>query len=145
MLGGKDSGIESIQHPWKRYGFAHVFKATDPGDSALDAHAESAVGDTAEFAQVQVPLECLFRQTMLMNALEQKLVRRHALRASDDFSVPFGSEHIDAQRELGTLGIRFHVEGLHLGGIAMHHYRLVELRGQIRLVGRAEISAPFEV
>jgi membrane associated rhomboid family serine protease len=47
-------------------GFAHdVVEAADPGDRALDAHAEAAVRDAAVAAQVQVPLEGFLGQLML--------------------------------------------------------------------------------
>jgi hypothetical protein len=39
----------------------HVIKAADPGYGAFDAHAESGVRHTAELAQIEIPLESVFR------------------------------------------------------------------------------------
>ena len=57
---------------WDR--FSHVVEATDPGDGALDAHAKSAVGDAAEAAQVQVPLEGFPGQIVLVDAAAEQLI-----------------------------------------------------------------------
>jgi hypothetical protein len=39
------SGIDTVQGSGEGDGFADVFKAADPRDSALDAHAEAGVRD----------------------------------------------------------------------------------------------------
>src|SRR5512146_323686 len=49
--------IQPVQHAREGNGFAHVFQAANPGDHALDAHAESGVGHAAVLAQVEIPLE----------------------------------------------------------------------------------------
>src|SRR5271166_6098286 len=119
--------IQPVQHARKRYGLAHVLEAAYPRHRALDAHAEAGVRHTAELPQVKVPLEGLFRQSMLVNALEQQLVGRHALRAANNFAVALGREHVHAQREVGPLGIGLHVERLYRRRITMHHNRPFEL------------------
>src|SRR5579872_1241231 len=111
--------IKPIQHPRKRNGFADVLEAADPGDRALNAHTEATVRYAAEFAQVEVPLERFFRQAVLVNALQQQIVRCHALRAADNFSVAFGREHVDTKGKIRPLRIGLHVEGLHFGWITM--------------------------
>ncbi len=87
-----------MQHSRKRYRFAHVFEAADPGDDALNPHTEAAMGHAAVLAQVQIPSESLFWQAVLVNSLDKQIVRGHALRAADDFTVAFRCEHVDAQR-----------------------------------------------
>src|SRR5208283_3990336 len=69
-------GIQSVQRPREGNGLSNVLQAADPGHCALNAHAESRVRHTAVLAQVEIPLERLFRQAMLVNALKQKLIRR---------------------------------------------------------------------
>src|SRR5579864_9750721 len=64
--------------------FPDVLEAAYPGHGTLDAHAEAGVGDAAELAQVEIPLERFFGQAVLVDSLEQQLIRTHALRAADD-------------------------------------------------------------
>jgi len=59
----------------KRYRFAHVFEAADPGDDALNPHTEAAMGHAAVLAQVQIPSESLFWQAVLVNSLDKQIVR----------------------------------------------------------------------
>ena len=82
----------------------------------------------AEFAQIEIPLERAFRQAMLANPLQQQFIRSHALRAADDLAVAFRRQHVYAQRQLSTLGVRLHVKRFYLRRIAMHHDWPVELR-----------------
>ena len=105
-----------------------MLQSADPCDGALDAHSKPGMRHAAILAQVKIPLEGLLGQVVLLNSFHQEFVRSGALRAADDFSVAFGSEHVDAEREIGTLRIGLHVEGLHAGGIAMDHDRFVVLR-----------------
>ena len=58
-------------------------------------------------AQVEVPLERLLRQLVLLDALQQQVEVVHALAAADDLAVALGRQHVDAQRELGSLGSGF--------------------------------------
>ena len=102
-------------------------RAADPGDDALDAHAEAAVRHGAVAAQVEVPLERLLRQVVLLDPLQQQIVVVEALAAADDLAVAFGREHVDAERDVGPLGIGLHVERLDRGRIAVHQHRPVEL------------------
>src|SRR5579859_3612224 len=137
--------VEPVQHSRERNCLTNVLEAADPGDGALNAHAEASMRDAAELAQIEIPFESFFGQAVLVNALQQQFVRRHALRAADDFSVAFGGQHINAERELRPLGVGLHVKSLHLCRITMHHHRLVKLRRQVSFIGGAEITAPFEL
>src|SRR5207244_4056747 len=60
--------IQPVEHTWIRNRFADVFELADPGDDALDAHAETAVRNGAVPAEVEVPLERLLRQVVLLDA-----------------------------------------------------------------------------
>src|SRR5438552_3114862 len=82
---------------------------------------------------------------MLADALQQQFIRSHALRAADDLAVAFRRQHVYAQRQLSTLGVRLHVKRFYLRRIAMHHDRPVELRGKISLVRRAQVATPLEL
>src|SRR5688500_15555761 len=101
--------------------------AAHPGRAALYAHAEARVLNRAVTAQVQVPVEGLFRQTVLFYLLLQELKRSGALAAAYDFAVAFGREHIAAQRQFRPLGVARHVEGFDGRRVMMNHDRLVEL------------------
>ena len=49
-----------------------MLESAHPGDDALDAHAEAAVGHGAVATQIEIPLEGLLRQLVLFDALEQQ-------------------------------------------------------------------------
>ena len=57
---------------------------------------------------------------------------------------PSGASTSTQRAYFGSLRVRLHVEGLHGGGIAVHHDGTVELRGDVGLVGRAEVVAVLE-
>src|ERR1700691_490335 len=114
-----------MQHSRERNGLAYMFQATDPGYGSLDAHAEAGVRDAAVLAEIKIPLEGFFGQIVLVDALQEQVVRGHALRSSDDFAITFGGKHVDAEREVGTLGIGFHVERFYTGGVTMDHPRTI--------------------
>ena len=54
--------------------FPQMFHASQPGDHALDSHAEAAVGDGAVLADLQVPLEGFLGQMVLPDAREKQVV-----------------------------------------------------------------------
>src|SRR5271157_4730215 len=137
--------IQPVQRAGEWNCLTHVLQAADPGYGALNTHAESRVGHAAILAQVQVPLERLFRQAVLVNTLHQQLIRSHALRAADDFAIAFGGELVHAEGQIGALWIGLHVERLHHRGITMHHYRTLKLRRDVSLVWRAKVAAVLEL
>src|ERR1700680_4043811 len=104
-----------------------MLQPADPAHDRFNSHAEAAVRHATEFAQVKVPLEGFFGKAVLVNSLHQQIVRGHTLRSADDLSMSFRRQNVDAQREVWPLGARLHVERFYLGGITMHHDRLVEL------------------
>src|ERR1700722_8114885 len=110
-----------MQHARKWNCFADVLEATDPGDGSFDAHAEAGVGDASVLAQIEIPLEGFFGKIVLVDALDQEFVGRHALRSADNFSVAFRSKDVDAKSEFGTDGVGLHVEGFYDGWITMDH------------------------
>src|SRR5664280_3059136 len=122
-----------------------MLQSAYPGHGALDAHAESRVRNAAELAQVEIPLEGLFRQFVLVNALQQQIVGPNALRAADDFPVTLRRKHIHAEGKLRPLRIGLHVERLNRRRIPMHHYWPVELRRDVSLIRRAKVTAPLEL
>ena len=92
-----------MQHARKGNRFAHVLQAADPGYSSLNAHAEAGVRNAAVLAEIKIPLESFFGQIVLVNALQEQIMRGHALRSADDFAVAFGREHVDAESKFRTL------------------------------------------
>src|SRR5207248_9176240 len=88
------SRVQPVQRSGERNRFPDVLQATNPRYRALDAHAETAMGDTTELAQIQIPLERFLRQAMLVNALQQQFIGCHTLRTTDDLAVTLRSEHI---------------------------------------------------
>ena len=62
-------------------------------------------------AQIQVPLEGLFRQVVFAQAFQEQIVIVDALAAADDFAVTFRSDHVEGEGKLGALGVRLHVKG----------------------------------
>src|SRR5438105_9132272 len=104
------SGIHPVKHSRERDSFANMLQAANPRHHPLDSHTETSVRNAAILAQVQIPLEGRFRQSMFADALQQQIVGSHALRASDDFAVAFGGQDVNAQRQLGMVGIWLHVK-----------------------------------
>ncbi len=121
-----------------------MLDAADPGSDALGAHPESAVGDGAVFAEFQIPFEGLFRQSLIVDALEQQVVIADALRAAADFAVALGREQIHGLADLGSTGPRFHVKSLDRARVAVDEDGGIELAGDGRLVRRAKVNAPVE-
>src|ERR1700719_3254983 len=102
-------GIESMQRPGERDCLSYVFQSANPSHSPLDSHAETPMRHAAVFPQIEIPLERLFRQSVLTNALEKHLVGCHALRAANDFAITFRREDVHAQRELRPLRVWLHI------------------------------------
>src|SRR5262249_41526829 len=67
-VGGSGLGIKLPHHPWERNRFADVLEAAEPGERALHAEAEAAVGDGAKSTQVQVPLVVGRVEAIFVNA-----------------------------------------------------------------------------
>ena len=84
-------------------------------------------GTRAVAAQVEVPLERLLRQLVLLDALQQQVEVVQALAAADDLAVALGRQHVDAQRAIGLVRIRLHVERLHRRRVVRDADRPVEL------------------
>src|SRR6266852_3144150 len=66
--------IYPVNHPWEGDDFADVLCATDPSHGALQAQAEAGVRDAAVAAQVQIPLEGLYRQVVLFQSLNKQVI-----------------------------------------------------------------------
>jgi len=54
--GGNILGVDSVHHSWEWDALPDMFFAGEPGDGSCYAEAESAVGDWAEFSEVEVPV-----------------------------------------------------------------------------------------
>jgi len=72
-------------------GLADMFDTTDPGDGTFNPHTKATMWNAAELAQVKIPAIGLFRQAVLMDALEQQVVAGHAFRTADDLAIAFGA------------------------------------------------------
>src|SRR5438067_11951868 len=112
--------IKTGQRPGKRNGLAHMLQAADPRDGPLNSHAKPGMRNAAIFAQIQIPLEGLFRQMVFPDALQQQIIIANALRSANNFAVSFGGKHVHTQGQLRTLRIRLHVKRFHFWGIAEH-------------------------
>ena len=121
-----------------------MLEPADPRDDALDAHAEAAVRDAAEPAQIEVPLERLARELVLLDAAEQQVVVVDALAAADDLAVALGREDVDRERDLGPAVLRLEVEGLDRATGSRSRRPGRRMLGERRFVRAAEVAAPFE-
>ena len=118
--------------------------AGDPGDRALDAHAEPAMGDAPVAPQVDVPLVVFQAQPPFENALLQEVGVVNPLASADDFPIAFGGQQVGAQGHFRPLRVGLHIKGLGPGGVFFHKDRPVELAGDQRLVGCAQVLSPGE-
>ena len=71
---GRGSRVEPVDLARVGDRLAQVRDAADPGDAALDPHAEAGVRDGAVLADVEVPLERLDREAVLADPREQQVV-----------------------------------------------------------------------
>src|SRR5579864_9592 len=62
--------IEPVQHSRKWNRLPNMLQPANPSHCPFDPHAKARVRHAAVFPQVEIPLECLFRQTVFVNALE---------------------------------------------------------------------------
>ena len=123
---GESLRIHLVQHARERNCLPHMVELADPGHGALQAHAEAGVRHAAVLAQIQVPLEGVFRQFVLVDALQQFGVVAHALRSADDFAVALRGQHVHAQGLRQVVGVGLHVKGLHRRRITMNHHGAVK-------------------
>src|SRR5271170_3785987 len=122
-----------------------MLQSAHPRYEALHAHAESGVRYRAELTQIDVPVESLAWKLMFVQALQQQIQVVDALAAADDFAVSLGGDEIDAQGEFRPVRGGLKVEGLDTAGIAIHQDRTIQILGQKRFVGVAEIPAPLNL
>src|SRR5258708_765754 len=135
------SRIYPVNHPWEGDDLADVFGATDPGDSALQAQTETRVGNAAVAAQVQIPLERLYRQVVLFQSLNKQIIVVDTLAAADNLAIALRSEHVEGECQIGPLQVRLHIEGFDGCGIVMNHYRPVKAAGNDGFLVAAEVVA----
>ncbi|MBF8297262.1 MAG: hypothetical protein HW389_3807, partial [Bacteroidetes bacterium] len=90
-----------------------MLKSADPAYCSFEAQSESGVRDGAVPAKIQVPLECLLREIVRFDALQQHVKVIFTLTAAYDLAVPFRGQHIDRQSNLWILGVALHIERLH--------------------------------
>jgi hypothetical protein len=62
------SGVNAVEGAGERDGFTDVVEAADPGNGALDPHAESAVRDAAVAAEVEIPLKSFAGELVLVDS-----------------------------------------------------------------------------
>src|SRR5438034_3385586 len=136
---------EAVEHPWKRDGLTNVFQATDPGHGPFNPHAKARVWKGPILPQVQVPIKRFRRKLVLLDPLSEQLETGSALTASDDLTVAFRSQNINAKGQLGSICIRLHVKSLYLGRIAVNQDRAIILLGKKSFVSTAEITAPLDI
>src|SRR5215471_11275418 len=78
--------VNAVQRARERDCLAQVLQPAEPGHNPLDSHAKPAVRHSTVLAQIQIPLEGRFRQSMFTNAFQQEVVITDALRAANNFA-----------------------------------------------------------
>ncbi len=73
-----------------------MIQAAYPGHSAFDAHAEAGVGNGAVAAEIEVPGKGFEGQVVLLDPFFQQIIRSNTLRTTDDFSIAFRRQYVDA-------------------------------------------------
>src|SRR6202521_4697568 len=133
--------VYPVNHAREGNHLANVLRPANPGYRAFKAQAKTRVRHTAIAPQVQIPLEGFLGQVVFAQALDQQIVIVDALATADDFSVAFGSDHVEGEGEVGALGVGLHVERLDRCGIAMDEHGAVEFVGDESLFVAANIFA----
>ena len=93
--------IHPLDRPREGDRLADVLDAAHPGDHALGAHPKAGVGHGAILAQFQIPFEGFFGQIFVMDAFQQQVGVRDALRAAADLAVAFGGQQVHALADFG--------------------------------------------
>src|SRR5947208_5937056 len=135
--------IHAVNHSREGDDLANVFGAANPGDGTLEAQSEAGMRNATVAPQVEIPLESLFGQFVLLEALEEQVVIVDALAAADDFAIALGGNHVKGESELGALGVRLHVKGFNRSGIVMDQHGAVEGTGDDGFFVAAEVVAEF--
>src|SRR5260370_18460564 len=125
----------------KGYGLANVHRASDPGYSAFQAQTETRVGNAAVAAQVQIPLERLYRQVILFQSFNKQIIVVDTLAAADNLAIALRSEHVKGECQIGTLRVRLHIKGFDGCGIVMNHYRPVKAARNDCILVAADVVA----
>ena len=76
-----------------------MVEPANPLDEPLHAHAEAGVRNRALLAQIEIPVESLFRQMVFLDALPEQVVIGHSLAAADNLAITLGREHVHAGAE----------------------------------------------
>src|SRR5690242_578225 len=135
--------IHAVNHAREGNDLANVFGTANPGDSALEPQSETGMRNATVAPQVEIPLESLFGQVVLVEALEEQVVNVDALAASNDFTIALGSNHVKGESKLGALGVRLHVKGFNRSRIVMDQHGAVEGTGNDGFFIAAEVVAEF--
>src|SRR5262249_16667171 len=121
---------------------AHVRKASDVGDGALEAQAEARVRHAAVAAQVAVPAHRLLVDADLVHAGVEHLEALFALAAADDLA-DAGREHVH-RGDGPAVVVDAHIERLDVLRVVHHDHGLLGvLLGEIALVLGLQVDAPL--
>src|SRR2546430_16033585 len=110
----KVSRPEALEQAGEGDRLAHVVEAAQPGDAALDAHAETGVRHGAVAAEIEVPAEGVERELVPSDLRLEHGGVVLALAAADDLAVALRREHVDAEGEAGVGRDGLQVRGLRL-------------------------------
>src|SRR5690554_2118790 len=127
---------------WNR--FPDVVDATKPCQRPFEAESKPAVRNGPVASQIQIPFEHLLRQSMLADLALQEFEVSGTLPSSDDLAISLRRKNVHTEGQPVVFRIPLHVEGLDLGGIAMHDDGSIEMPGKHRLVASSEIIPPLE-
>jgi len=120
---------------------AQVVDPRDPGHGAFHPQAEARVGHRAVTAQVEEPLVGFLGQAVLLQAAFERLEVHPARAAADDLAVALGGDEVGVEHALGVVGVGFHVERLHRGGVLFDEHGPLEVLADGLFLGRAEVLA----
>src|SRR5579859_3740191 len=101
---------DTIQHARICDGLPNVLQSAHPRDKPFHTHAESTVRHATEFAQIQVPVERLFRQVMLLDPPQQEIVVVNSLSPANHLAIAFRCDYVYTEGQFGTLCIGLEVE-----------------------------------
>ena len=101
--------LEPIDQSRKRDRFAQVTQTADVPNRSFQTKAKTGVRNRAKTAQIAIPIERCRRQIVLFDALLQEFEIVDSLAATDNLSIPFGCEHVDAKTIRLILMVRLRV------------------------------------
>ena len=122
-----------------------MLDACEPHDEAFESQTETCVRNSTESAQVEVPLECLHRQSFVVDTLDEEVDVVFSFGTTHDLAITFRCEYVHTLYIFLIVRVTLHIESLHFCRPVVHHDRAIEQTCEYGLIASTQVAAPLEV